>query len=199
MSFNNYKKIADVLEEFSINYDEANFIQKIQIEIEPYFKNRLELTLKEAIVFNSEYAICENLIYPILFEIWQHYREKLVIWSHQPLNYDEQLSGIPDYIIANRSPQGKIIFEKPYFILVEAKKDNFEEAWGQCLAELVAAQKINNNPDLNLFGVVSNGKFWEFGQLKNDCFQKNNQDYSLYPLEELFAALNYIFQHCKYP
>jgi hypothetical protein len=32
---------------------------------------------------------------------------------------------------------------------------------------------------MNLFGVVSNGKFWEFGQLKNNCFQKHNQDYSL--------------------
>jgi hypothetical protein len=194
MSFNNYKNIAHVIQDFPINYQEKNFIQEIPLEIESLFRQKFELVLTEGVVFNSEYAICENIISPILIEVWQHYRAKLLVWSHQPLNYDENLSGIPDYIVARRSPRGKIIFEQPYLIIVEAKKDNFEEGWGQCLAELIAAQKINKNPEKELFGIVSNGKFWEFGKLLNDCFEKNIKLYSISNLEELFAAINYIFK-----
>ncbi len=197
MSFNNYKSISDVIKDFPIHYQEKNFIEEINIVIEKSFRQRLEMVLTEGVVFNSEYAICENIISPILIEIWQYYREKLLVWSHQPLNYDEKLSGIPDYIVAKRSPKGKIIFDQPYLIIVEAKKDNFEEGWGQCLAELVASQKMNNKPEMELFGIVSNGKFWEFGKLVNENFEKNIKLYSISNLEELFAAINYIFKQSQ--
>jgi hypothetical protein len=197
MSFNNYKSISDVIKDFPIHYQEKNFIEETPMIIEKYFHQRLELVLTEGVVFNSEYAIGENIISPILIEIWQYYREKLLVWSHQPLNYDEKLSGIPDYIVAKRSSKGKIIFDQPYLIIVEAKKDNFEEGWGQCLAELVASQKMNNSPEMELFGIVSNGKFWEFGKLVNENFEKNIKLYSISNLEELFAAINYIFQQSQ--
>ncbi len=193
MSFNSYKSIADVLEEFPLIYQESEIIKQKPYEINSYFKERLELIIREGIVFNSEYAICENIISPILTEIWQNYREKCLLWSHQPLNYDEKLSGIPDYIIAQRSPRGKVILEQPYLVVVEAKKDNFEEGWGQCLAELIAVQKINNSLEQNLFGIVSNGKLWEFGSLKNEIFTKNIKAYLLDNLEELMETINFVF------
>lgn len=185
MSFNQYKNIAKVLKEFSLYYEEKNFIQEISYQIEEHFRNKFNLLLKEGIIFNSESAICESIIFPILTEIWQDYRDKLLVWSHQPLNYDESLSGTPDYIVAQRASQGKVIFENPYLIVVEAKKDNFEEGWGECLAELVAVQKINNNPDQTIFGIVSNGKIWEFGKLHQETFHKNIQEYSISSLEKL--------------
>jgi roadblock/LC7 domain-containing protein len=108
------------------------------------------------------------------------------VWSHQLLNYDEQLSGVPDYMVAKRSAKGKIMFE--------AKKDNFEEGWGQCLAELITAQKLNQNIQTEIFGIVSNGKFWELGRLLENSFEKNIKLYTISNLEELFAAVNYVFQ-----
>jgi hypothetical protein len=56
---------------------------------------------------------------------------------------DHKLSGFPEYILASRSPLGKIVFDKPYLLLVEAKQDNFEAGWAQCLAEMIAAQRLN--------------------------------------------------------
>lgn len=194
MSFNQYKNIAQVLGDFPLSYQEENFIQEKLLSLDTYFINRFELLIREGIVFNSEYAICESIIFPILTEIWQKYRDNLLIWSHQPLNYDEKLSGVPDYIVAKRSSRGKVILDSPYLILVEAKKDNFEEGWGQCLAELVAAQKLNNQPNQVLHGIVSNGKIWEFGKLEEGNFIKNIQEYSISNLERLFGALNYIFE-----
>ncbi|MFM6021571.1 MAG: hypothetical protein ACKPER_01335, partial [Dolichospermum sp.] len=73
------------------------------------------------------------------------------------------------------------------------KKDNFEEGWGQCLAELIAAQKLNNQPEQLLYGIVSNGKIWEFGQLREQDFTKNIQEYSISNLDKLFAGLNFVF------
>ena len=71
--------------------------------------------------------------------------------------------------------------------------DNFEEGWGQCLAELIAAQKLNNQPEQLLYGIVSNGKIWEFGQLREQDFIKNIQEYSISNLDKLFAGLNFVF------
>jgi hypothetical protein len=194
MSFNAYKNISDVIQAFPVHYQEKDFIQELPFVIDNSFRHRLELILTEGIVFNSECAICENIISPILIEVWQSYKEQLLVWSHQPLNYDEQLSGIPDYMVAKRSAKGKIVFEEPYLIVVEAKKDNFEEGWGQCLAELITAQKLNENTKTEIFGIVSNGKFWEFGRLLENSFEKNIKLYTISNLEELFSAVNYVFQ-----
>ncbi len=193
MAFTNYKNIADVLKSFPLSYQEQDFIQKIEFKCDEYFSCRLNTVIQEGIVFNSEYAICENIISPILTEVWRGYIQNFLIWSHQPLNYDENLSGVPDYIVAQRSPRGKVVLEKPYVIVVEAKKDNFEEGWGKCLAEMLAAQKLNNDPSKKLFGMVSNGKLWEFGVLQEEMFTKNRKYYVLENLEELMGAVNFLF------
>jgi hypothetical protein len=78
-------------------------------------------------------------------------------------------------------------------VVVEAKKDNFEAGWGQCLAELIAVQKINQLPEQVVYGIVSNGDYWEFGQLKQSVFTKNIKVYTLQTLDSLMAALNYVF------
>ncbi len=193
MAFTSYKSIADVFRSFPLNYQEQDFIESVTFNCDEYFVSRLNTVVQEGIVFNSEYAICENIISPILTEVWRAYIPDFLIWSHQPLNYDENLSGVPDYVVARRSLRGKVILEKPYVILVEAKKDNFEEGWGQCLAEMIAAQKINGDSLKRLFGMVSNGKLWEFGVLQENMFTKNRKYYVLENLQELMGAVNFLF------
>lgn len=193
MSFNTYQSIGMVAKELQIFYTEANFIIEQELEINVFFREELEWVLAKGVVRNSEAAICENLIYPLLKEVWKHYVEQLVVWSHQALHYDETLSGVPDYIIAKRSVLGKVVFDSPYLVVVEAKKDNFEAGWGQCLAELMAVQKINQLPEQVVYGIVSNGDYWEFGQLKQSVFTKNIKVYTLQTLDSLMAALNYVF------
>lgn len=170
------------------------------VQLEPFFRDRLTASLEDGVVFNSEAAICETIIAPILRETWLSYKQLLQLWSHQPLRYDDQLSGIPDYMVSRRSPQGKIILERPYLIVVEAKKDDFDGGWGQCLAELVAAQKLNQavtdgdpNHESTVFGIVANGKLWEFGKLQGTTFTKNTKYYTLEQLEVLMGAIDFLF------
>ncbi|MEQ9624929.1 hypothetical protein [Coleofasciculus chthonoplastes] len=198
MPFSSYKSIGVVAKTFQIKYIRDNFITEIEFDVTDSFRNELELILNEGVFDNSDRAICETIIYPILKEVWKAYRRNLLLWSHQTLTYDENLSGTPDYIVAKRSPLGTVVFDKPYFVVVEAKKESdFTEGWGQCLAEMVAVQKINNDPGQRIFGVVSNGAIWQFGQLIADNFTQNKRFYTIQDLERLFAAVNYVFQQCE--
>ncbi|MFW5666280.1 MAG: hypothetical protein ACOC2Z_12205, partial [Coleofasciculus sp.] len=198
MSFSSYKSIGVVAKTFQIKYIRDDFIAEIEFDVSDSFRNELDLILNEGVFDNSEMAICETIIYPILKEVWKVYRRNFLLWSHQALTYDENLSGTPGYIVAKRSPLGTVVFDKPYFVVVEAKKESdFTEGWGQCLAEMVAVQKINNDPEQRIFGVVSNGAIWQFGQLISDEFTQNKRFYTIQDLERLFAAVNYVFQQCE--
>jgi hypothetical protein len=197
MAFSSYKTIGEVLKAFQTTYTESNFIGEAEFNIADYFREDLETVMREGVVDNSEFAICENLIYPVLKEIWKKYSSKFTLWSHESLNYDEKLSGFPEYILAKRSPLGKVVFDKPYFILVEAKQDNFEAGWAQCLAEMIAAQRLNDELRITIFGIVSNGERWQFGKLKDEVFTRNIRFYSIQELDKLFSAVNYVFQQCE--
>ncbi|MBD2314646.1 hypothetical protein H6G20_23540 [Desertifilum sp. FACHB-1129] len=197
MAFSQYKDIALVLQEFQITYTEENFMGEAELRISEYFREDLQTILQDGVPTASEFSICENLIYPILKEVWKLYRSNFVLWGHRSLICDENLSGFPEYILARRSPLGKIVFDKPYFLLVEAKQDKFEEGWAQCLAEMVAAQRLNDETQVIIFGIVSNGNLWQFGKLESNLFTRNQTFYTLQDLDRLFAAVNYIFQQCE--
>ncbi|WP_019498521.1 hypothetical protein [Pseudanabaena sp. PCC 6802] len=197
MSFGSYKTIGAAIKEFQIAYTEANFVQELDFTLSDYFREDLTLMMREGVVDNSEFAICENLIYPVLKEIWKHYRSKFLLWSHQSLNYDENLSGFPEYILARRSPLGKVVFDRPYLMLVEAKQDNFEAAWGQCIAEMIAAQRLNAELDVVIFGITSNGDRWQIGKLEQKIFTKNSTFYTIQELDKLAGALNFVFIQCE--
>ncbi len=197
MAFSGYKTISEVLKEFQVTYTEFNFMGEAEFQIPDYFRDDLELVMREGVVDNSEFAICENLIYPILKEIWKCYTSKFTLWSHQSLIYNDNLSGFPEYILARRSPLGKVVFDQPYFMLVEAKQDNFEAGWAQCLAEMIAAQRLNDKLTVTIFGIVSNGKIWQFGKLEGGNFTTNINIYTIQNLDQIFTAVNYIFQQCE--
>ncbi len=102
MLFSSYKNLSETLKEFQITYTEKNFIQAVPFEVSDYFRSDLRLMMEEGVVDNSEYAICENLIYPILKEVWKQYRKHFILWSREFLNVDTKLSGFPEYILARR-------------------------------------------------------------------------------------------------
>ena len=197
MPFSAYKTIDVVVKEFQITYTQSNFIIETEFNIADYFRQDLEIVMQDGAADCSEFAICENLIYPVLKEVWKQYRQKFILWSHKSLTYDENLSGFPEYVLAKKSPLGNVVFDKPYFLLVEAKLDNFEAGWAQCMVEMVAAQKLNDKPEQEVFGIASKGAVWQFAKLKGNAFTKNKQSYLIDDLNRLFAAINYVFQQCE--
>ena len=197
MPFSAYKTIEAVVKEFQITYTQSNFIIETEFPIPDCFREDLEIVMQDGAPDCSEYAICENLIYPVLKEVWKRYSKKFIIWSHKSLNYDEKMSGFPEYILAQKSPLGNVVFDKPYFLLVEAKLDNFEAGWAQCMVEMITAQKLNEKPAQEVFGIASNGGVWQFAKLKGNVFTRNQTFYTIQELDKLFAAINYVFQQCE--
>lgn len=197
MPFSRYKSISAVAKKFRLQYVLADYVESIPFPVNPAFAEELDLLFTDGVVDNSENSICENLIYPVLKEVWKQYRTQLTLWSHEPLSYDEDLSGVPDYMVTRRHPLGTIILDQPYCLTVEAKQDKFEEGWGQCLAEMVAVQRLNDDHHQTIFGIVSNGKIWQFGQLELEIFTRNKTFYTLQDLDQLFAVVNYVFRQCQ--
>lgn len=195
MAFSDFKRIPDVQKKFGIRHIENDFI-KIEEGVSPseQFLQELEFSRQYIPVFASEGARCEAVIYPILREVYKAYAANYALWIKEPLAYDETLSGTPDYFVSTRSELGKLIVGMLLIILVEAKKNDFEQGWGQCLSELVAAQKINANADMPVYGIVSDGTLWQMGHLVNETFIQNRTSFSVDNLPVLFGAIDSVFK-----
>jgi hypothetical protein len=199
MAFNNqYKSLAEVLKKYQIQYARKPFVVIKDTSVPAYLKEDITFTL-ENIPYNvSEAAICENLIYPILKAAWKlEYTESFSLWSHQAINYNDQLTGIPDYLFSKRSTLGKIFFEYPFVAVVEAKKDNFTEGWAQCALEMYAIQQINQNPTLSVFGIVTNGETWEFAELQSTFFTEYRPKGDIEQLQILFNIILSVLEYAK--
>ena len=196
MAFTEFRTLGDVLKQYRIHYTEKNFKITKKVKVPKALAADLAFTLKNIAYDVSEPAICENLLYPILKNVWMPYVDTFALWSHKPISYDTELTGIPDYLISKRSDLGKIVFEVPYIAVVEAKKDDFSGGWGQCGAEMYAMQKLNQNMDLTIFGIVSNGETWEIGQLHNDQFIFFSNRYDINDLQKLYNALSTLMELC---
>jgi hypothetical protein len=62
---------------------------------------------------------------------------------------------------------------------------------------MLAMQKLNGDPDQSVYGIVSSGQSWEFGMLTQNQFIQDPKAYPLGDLDNLMAALNFIFQRCE--
>jgi hypothetical protein len=195
MAFSDFKTISEVQEKFGITYAMNDFVGTDEI-LKPseHFLQEFEFCMQHINVFASETSRCEAVIFPILKEVYKGYTDRYALWSGKSIAYDETLKGTPDYLIATQSELGMSVVGKPLIILVEAKKNDFEQGWGQCLAELIAAQKINGDPDIPVYGIVTDGTLWQFGRLAGDAFIQNRTNFTLDNLPVLFGAVNSVFK-----
>jgi hypothetical protein len=195
MSFSDYKSISQVQAEFRIKYQEENFILIQNYCIPSAFLEEFEFDQRNLDVFSSEASRCEIVIFPILREVYKKYHQEISLWVQKPITYNDKLNGVPDYTISKKSELGKTFLESPLLIVAEAKKNDFEQGWGQCLAELIAAKNINANPQWPVYGIVTDGKLWEFGKLTEQIFTKNIAGFTIDELTELFSALDFVFYY----
>ena len=195
MAFSDFNAIPDVQKKYGIRHIEEDYM-KIEEDVSPseQFLQELEFNRKYIDVFASESARCETIIFPVLREVYKGYADHYSLWIKKPIVYDDVLNGTPDYFISTRSELGKLVVGTPLIMLVEAQKNDFEQGWGQCLAELVAAQKINADLDIPVYGIVSDGIRWQFGQLVGDIFTQNWTDFSTDNLPVLFGAIDSVFK-----
>jgi len=194
MAFSEYKDVGQVQIEFNIKLEDEDFVFANSVDPPELFRREFEFTLENLPVFTSERARTEAVIFPILREVYKNYNDKFILWIQKSFAYDAKLNGTPDYLIATRSPLGKTVLAKPLLGVVEAKKNDFEVGWAQCLAELVAIQKINADDETPIFGIVTDGERWQFGKFEKNLLTRHASSFVIDDLPELFGALHFIFQ-----
>lgn len=192
MAFSDYKSIAQVQAEYQTKYEELNFIAPADYSPSQVFLDEFNFNQKNIDIFASEAARCEAIIFPILREVYKHYYQSTSLWVQKAIAYDNKLNGTPDYLVSKRSALGKTMMETPIIIVVEAKKNDFEQGWGQCLAELIAAAHING-ADTPVYGIVTDGKLWEFAQFTRNTLTKQIDSYTVSDLPRLLGITKSIF------
>ena len=108
-------------------------------------------------------------------------QEKFQI-KHQEADFVESLPAKPS----------KNVLGLPLLPVVGAKRNDFEQGWGQCLAELIACDRLNKHSH-PMYSIVTDGKLWGFGRLEHQVFTKNLASYTITDLDPLFCVLNALF------
>jgi hypothetical protein len=155
----------------------------------------LATTLPLAQETGSEKARSEFIIAPILVELRTLLANSISIFSGEDFTVDRELglNGICDFLISRSPTQFKI--NAPVVALVEAKKGVLKDGWGQCIAEMVAAQRFNQIHEQAIdliYGVVTSGIGWQFLQMQGNQIIIDPEEYSLQPLERLLSVLSWM-------
>jgi hypothetical protein len=189
MAFTDFKSADQVQKAYKIRYVEKEFMTLMARALPDYFVRELEFDRENFDVFGSEASRCESIIYPILREACKGFIRDYSLWSHKSIAVDDVLTGTPDYIVAKRSELGKNVLDFPLVLVAEAKQNDFARGWGQCLAEMVAAQRLNGNAELAVYGIVTDGEIWQFGRLVGSLFTKNSSRVTIDRVEEVYGAV----------
>lgn len=152
----------------------------------------IEKRLPLALALNTEKARSEMIICPIILELKDIFQQQISLFSGNEFTVDQSvgLNGVCDFLIG-KSPE-QLFIEAPAMIVVEAKKEDINGGLGQCVAEMIAAQRFNekNGYFVNkLYGCVTTGNLWKFIKLEEQTVTIGLREYSLPPVEEFLGIL----------
>ena len=157
----------------------------------------LKRNIPWAIAVGNEKARSEGIINPILLEVKEYLKGQISVFSGEEFNVDSAagLNGTCDFVIS-QSPE-QLALEAPVLVVVEAKKDDLKQGMGQCLSEMVAAQRFNDQRERSIpqiYGTVTTGTVWRFLRLKDDIVTVDLTDYPVPPIEMVLSMLVWIAQ-----
>ncbi len=145
----------------------------------------------------SEKERSELLVSPVLTELRQRNNKIFSVYSGANLDADASLGlngdgwPMPCDFILTKSPQ-LISIESPIFCLVEAKKDDIINAFGQCVAQMLGARIYNQNDGKSIetiYGCVTTGIEWQLLKLENNVITIDTELYTIQNLPKLLGAL----------
>ena len=201
MSYSEFTSIGKVKQAFGLTTVEGvRFFPSIDaIAPSATLADFLEESLPLAVATGSEKARSELIISPVLLEVRKLLQRQISIFSGEEFTVDvtKGLNGVCDFLIS-RSPE-LLEIEAPAIVIVEAKKADLKTGMGQCVAEMVAAQKFNEakeNPIPAIYGSVTNGAQWRFLKLEGQTVTIDFTNYPLPPVAEILGFLVWMVQQC---
>ncbi|BAZ12782.1 hypothetical protein NIES4071_46160 [Calothrix sp. NIES-4071] len=197
MPYSQFTTLKRATDAFNLNIKEEKFFPPIQpIAPSALLKDYLEDTLIISATA-SEKARSEGIIYPVLLEVRRILNKQISLFSGEDFSVDDSvgLNGLVDFLLS-RSP---LILEiqAPVAVIVEAKKADIKSGYGQCVAEMVAAQRFNltyNNSINTIFGSITNGTQWRFLKLEENNVTIDLTDYTLPPVDQILGFYVWMMQ-----
>ncbi len=202
MAYSDFKTLLKVTTAFDLTVDEAQHLFTDVEPIEP--SNYLERTLDEylpiANAINTEKARSELIIAPVILEVRRICDFQVGFFSGTDFTVDPEvgLNGYCDYILT----ASREIYEirSPVVTLVEAKNENIKGGLGQCIAEMVAAQRFNQQQGdevKNIYGAVTTGTAWKFLKLTAQMVFIDLSDYYIKEVDKILGILASPFSELK--
>jgi len=186
--------LSKVVENFQLTIIEGDrFLPDVPpISPSALLTDTLKETVPWAIAVSSEKARSEGIINPVLLEVRRRLRGKISVFSGEEFTVQPEvdLTGDVDFLIS-RSPE-QLFIKVPAVVLVATKTQDLKQALGECVAEMVAAQRFNEQKRLSIstiYGVVTSGTVWRFLKLEQQVITVDLTNYSLPPVEEVLSFL----------
>lgn len=193
MSYREFS-LRKVKQDFNLTLLEGGrFLPSIEpITPSPLLAEFLKESIQLAIAMGSEKARSELIISPILFEVRKILNRKISFFSGEEFNVEPELglAGFCDFLIS--LSQEQLFIEAPAVVIVEAKKENIKGGLGQCIAEMIAAQRFNSKNDkpiATVYGSVTSGNLWSFLKLEDSTVTIDLSEYLIPPVDQILGIL----------
>jgi hypothetical protein len=193
MPYNKFT-LRKVVEDFSLQIVEGDtFIPELEsVAPSELLRETLADSLPWAIAVSSEKARSEAIITPVLLEVRRRLNRQVSVFSGEDFTVDieAELSGRCDFLVSRSAEQ--LFIKAPAVIIVEAKKEDTKSGLGQCVAEMVAAQRFNETAKESIpviYGCVTSGTAWRFLKLERQTVTIDLADYPLPPVDRILSIL----------
>jgi hypothetical protein len=153
-----------------------------------------------ALEVSTEKARSEFIIAPMLAEARRHFGGRISLFSGVEFNVDIEagLRGICDFLLSLSPLQ--LFVQAPVIAVVEAKNENIKAGLGQCVAEMLAAQRFNAGRGTilpNVYGVVTTGSTWKFLRLTGLTVTVDETEYYIDKPEQIIGILVSMIQEAQ--
>lgn len=196
MGYSNYKTLKQALKKLQIDEVSANLFPTI-VEVQPSDWLKTTLSLANEMPLTNEKSKSERLISPILLEVSLAYKSYITLYSGEDLVVDvaQDLSGECDFFIA-KHPR-KDVMQAPIITLAEAKDEDMDYGKGQCLAQMYASQRFNDEEGHKqpfIYGCVVTGGDWKFMKLVEKQVIIDKETYYLPDLTKVLGIFHQIIK-----
>ena len=193
MSYRDFR-LVDVVNQFHLQVNESIglFEQTEPVTPSAHLLETLRFNLPLASTLGTEKARSELLIAPVLVEIKRVHRPDVSFFSGIELTVDPAvgLAGVCDFLLS-LSPE-QMYLRAPVITLVEAKSESLREGMGQCVAEMIAADRFNEaegNVIPVVHGAVTTGTAWKFLRKRGAVIEIDLNEYALAQPERILGIL----------
>ncbi len=167
-------------------------------EIEPvtpseYLTTGLAKKAPLATAIGTEKARSEMIVADVLVDLLDHSDRSISLFSGIDFSVDVEngLTGVCDFLVS-LSPN-QFYLEAPVIILVEAKNTDVKLGLGQCVAEMLAAQRFNaekGNDIPYIYGASTTGIDWVFLKLEEKRLHIDMTTYQIAQCDKLLGILS---------